>query len=362
MWSRRTKQTASPDGKTFTVTFKESYQVVHTYDTDEDEIEADPAIPKLRDVYTGTFAVFCVDVSTDRISPIFSIVSVTWVGELGTSDPESDPTNQEPDINYFSVTAREPRDTDAWGYPFTNTNGEVVDGFQANVNDMQLDITRNYAAISGQLGLRYLDSVNLDPINVYGDVWQPGSAALTRFNIKPVLKNGIPQYFQVSASIALRQAYNTVPARAWWYRYRNEGMYERSGAKVAFTGGGGAGAAGYAVVEAGVITAIVITNPGRGYTSAPTCTVADDTGSGATFGTIEYNLLDEGEVDSVQVTSGGSNYKAGLVRAVDTNKEPVVKPVLLKANGTREYNARSAIFLERPEKSFTLPYSVLGLI
>lgn len=43
--------------------------------------------------------------------------------------------------------------------------------------------------------------------------------------------------------------------------------------QVTFTGGGGSGATGYATVVAGVITAVVITNGGTGYTTAPTAAV-----------------------------------------------------------------------------------------
>lgn len=39
---------------------------------------------------------------------------------------------------------------------------------------------------------------------------------------------------------------------------------------VAFTAGGGTGAAGYATIAGGVVTGVVITNEGIGYTSAPT--------------------------------------------------------------------------------------------
>jgi hypothetical protein len=172
MWSRRTKETASADGRTFTVTFREGIQVVHTFDTDESEIELDPGIPRIRAIYPGTRAVFCTNVALDRISPIFTIVSVTWVGELATEDETSDPVDKEPELNYYSVTSREARDTDAYGRPFTNVNGETVEGFQGNVDDMQLDVVRNFNAISGQLGLQYLNSVNSDVINVLGDVWQ----------------------------------------------------------------------------------------------------------------------------------------------------------------------------------------------
>jgi hypothetical protein len=362
MWSRRTKETASADGRSFTVTFREGIQVVHTFDTDESEIELDPGVPRIRQVYPGTRAVFCTNVALARISPIFTIVSVTWVGELSTEDETSDPVDKEPELNYYSVTSREARDTDAYGRPFTNVNGETVEGFQGNVDDMQLDIVRNYDAISGQLGLQYLNSVNSDAINVLGDVWQPGSAALTRFNIKPITVRGIPQYFTVSASIVFRQAYNTVPRRAWWYRYRNEGMYERTGGTLAFSGGGGTGAAGYVIVTGGAVTAVVITNPGRDYTTPPTVTLTDATGTGAAFSTAVINQNGEGEVNSVAVASGGSGYKTSLVRAVDSNKEPTVKPVLLTVTGRRELDSDKAVFIERPEKLFTLPYAALGLI
>lgn len=54
---------------------------------------------------------------------------------------------------------------------------------------------------------------------------------------------------------------------------------------LAFTGGGGSGAAGTVTVEGGVVTGIVITNPGTGYTSAPTPSLVGGGGSGATLGT-----------------------------------------------------------------------------
>lgn len=68
-------------------------------------------------------------------------------------------------------------------------------------------------------------------------------------------------------------------------------------AVVTFTGGGGSGAAATTRVTGGVITSIVISNPGSGYTSAPTVTAP--TGTGATFsvvlggraGRVDYETL-----------------------------------------------------------------------
>ena len=42
-----------------------------------------------------------------------------------------------------------------------------------------------------------------------------------------------------------------------------------------FTGGGGTGATATARVSRGVITGLVLTNAGTGYTSAPTVTIRD---------------------------------------------------------------------------------------
>lgn len=50
---------------------------------------------------------------------------------------------------------------------------------------------------------------------------------------------------------------------------------------VAFSGGGGSGAAGTAVISNGRVTGVTITAPGTGYTSAPTISFTGGGGSGA---------------------------------------------------------------------------------
>lgn len=52
-------------------------------------------------------------------------------------------------------------------------------------------------------------------------------------------------------------------------------------AAVAFSGGGGSGAAATATVSGGRVTAVTVTNAGSGYTTAPTVTITGD-GTGAT--------------------------------------------------------------------------------
>ena len=74
---------------------------------------------------------------------------------------------------------------------------------------------------------------------------------------------------------------------------------------VTITGGGGTGAAASAVSTGGVITAINITNPGTGYTSTPTITIAPPTtGTQATATGNATNFV----LDGIQQTSAGSGY------------------------------------------------------
>lgn len=74
----------------------------------------------------------------------------------------------------------------------------------------------------------------------------------------------------------------------------NGGSSYASAPAVAFSGGGGTGAAGTAVLgtggNAGKVISVTITNPGTGYTSAPTIAFSGGGGSGATATAAVANL------------------------------------------------------------------------
>jgi hypothetical protein len=76
---------------------------------------------------------------------------------------------------------------------------------------------------------------------------------------------------------------------------------------VTFTGGGGTGAAGFATIVNGAITAVTITNPGNGYIAAPQVHFTGGGGNGATANV----TLSGTQVGSVTVTNGGSGYTTG---------------------------------------------------
>jgi fibronectin-binding autotransporter adhesin len=89
--------------------------------------------------------------------------------------------------------------------------------------------------------------------------------------------------------------------------------------RVNFSGGGGTGASGYALVTGGVVTGIQITNPGTGYTSAPTVTfVGGSPAVAATVGTATIAVNTSGGVTkngngTLTLISTASNYTGNVV-------------------------------------------------
>jgi hypothetical protein len=294
------------------------------------------------------------------VGPNFSQVICEFDGQT-TSETTGDIFNQLPKWTWSNSITNEPVDVDARGIPFVNSVGDVKEGFSKEVSDFTLTVERPFQSINTFLLAPYLDSVNLHPYgSPDGNIWPAGTGALATFTA-PTVQAGSDVYYNVTARIDFRYPYLTIPQRAWWYRYRNDGLNHAGTdyAAVTFSGGGATRqASGYVIVTAGAVTAVVATDKGSGYTSAPAVSITGSpTGSGATATATVVN----GEVDSVTVGAGGSLYKNRIQRAVDANKEPESRPVLLKANGQREYNAAAAIFIERPKKQFILPYSGLGL-
>lgn len=66
--------------------------------------------------------------------------------------------------------------------------------------------------------------------------------------------------------------------------------YVQASTTVTITGGGGTGATATATVSGGAVTAITVTNQGRGYTSVPTVTIGG-VGSSATAVAVLNDLV-----------------------------------------------------------------------
>ena len=357
MWSRGGGSIATDNFSAYTSEFEESYQITHSVDATDLELFNHPDVPAYGERYQGMIGVLLKRKRREVVSPIYSIVVCTYEGDPGEND---DPVDMWPDVSWRAVRSSEESDTDAFGFPFTNVIGEPVEGINRDLIDFEMTVSRNFYFFGTYLQRQYLDSVNSDYFGRPGDLWPPGTVALTDFEMNEVKgKYGVPEYVRVTCKFGFRQPYNTIPARAWWARYRNEGYYCVQGTTVTFSGGGGSGAMAYAVSSsAGAITSVVVTNGGSGYTSAPTVAFTSATGTGATA----TATVTGDRVGSVSVSAGGSNYRASIVQAVDDNKHPVTRPVLLAADGTRQKNAGSAVWIERPKKANTLPYFALGML
>jgi hypothetical protein len=355
-WSRLTSGDSTEDGQRFQITRSTGLQVIHDWDTEEEEILADSRVTQLGDRYRTTFAVCKKRNVVKSSSPILSIVACEYSGEAGPGGQEDSPLNKPLEYKWGSVSSTEPIDLDARGRPIVTPNGEQINGIVKTLNDSVITFKKNFETFTNSTKQAYLDAVNSDILVVGPDTILPGTAKLMTCDISP-MKFGDFEYVEVSGTIHVRYPYNTTPAKAWWSRTRLEGFYERLGPEVTFSdAGGGTGAEAVAfATDAGVLTGIFVTKPGSGYTAATTVSVSG--GTGATF-SVTRGYTDGQQIASVSVLSGGSGYKVRIVHA-ENGGVPVVKPVLLKANGFREKNPANAVWIET-EKYLPLPYSVLG--
>lgn len=358
MWSRYSTRNETEDGIIFNFSGTRGFQVFHDAGDTEETIVADSNLVQLGDQWPNRPKVFCRSYSFTQISSIYSQVIYEYRGQ----NVEATGTifNQLPKWKWTNTVTTEPIDVDARGVPFVNSIGDVKDGFSKEVSDFTLTVERPFQFFNASATAQYLDSVNSLPYGPPGETpWAAGTAALRTFEADTV-QNGADLYYNVRAVIDFRIPYLTIPARAWWHRYRNDGLNVMTNEiDVTFSGGSPLkAAAGYALVNSsGAVSAIVVTDGGSGYTSAPTVTINASVGSGATA----TATVVSGQVTAVSVGAGGSNYRPRKARAVDGNKESEQRPVLLKANGARENNANAAIFIERPKKVYVLPYQGLGL-
>jgi hypothetical protein len=250
-----------------------------------DAVEA--AVPVIiGDLYPGSSVIRAVRKVTARVSPIFYQTDVEYEGDNTL-------TLNRPIIRKSSVTSSEPIDRDWNGRAIVNVNNEAVEGLSRDVSDTLITITRNFLSVNDDLVLDYLEASNSD--TWYG--YSPGRARLINYQAEQIFKNenDTTGYWKVTAAIQCRRGYGTTtPDKAWYRRYRNEGLYEK----------------------------IVVT------------------------GVNEY---------------GAPTTRNFIVRAVDNAGAPVTKPVLLKANGTRETDPDNAHFLFAQVYG-SLPYNSLGLL
>lgn len=224
-WSRRGSSYGSQDGIDWAATFTDGYQIVHTYDTLETDILLATGVPRVGDLFPGTFAI-CKKVSLSKVGQLMSIAVCEYDGQSGPTGVADNPLNQRPKYVWSDVVTNEPINQDVNGKPIVTVNGEAIEGVTMEIADQVLSVTRNFALFSPWITHQYRHSVSSDSFAFY----PAGTARLISFSAES--QEG-PRftYWSVNAKIQFRFPYNTTPDKAWHARVLHEGFNAKLGTK-----------------------------------------------------------------------------------------------------------------------------------
>ena len=225
MWSRSTSDvTLSDNFRKCEVGFSEAYQVLHDPNEPELNIYQANGIPNAGSSYPGFPFVFADRASIERVSPIFSIVTIGYNGEIAPGQPteNANPLFVPPKLDLDDVETEEEIDEDWNGNPIQTANGEPIKGLRRPIPDQTLTIRRNFALFNSYVQSRYRQATNSDTF--FG--WPAGTARITKFAASNVFDRDFG-YWEVTATIQFRYPYRTTPDKAWYKRVIHEGLYER---------------------------------------------------------------------------------------------------------------------------------------
>lgn len=227
MWSRTSGSAQTEDKfRKLTVSFQKAWQVLHTADTPEFEIYAAPTIPRVAEPFPGTSFVLARNAQLQKVSPIMSIVSVDFEGEIGRDFTES-PLLAPPKIDWDDVESEQEIDQDFDGKPIMTVNRERIRGVRALFADQTVTIRRNLSSFNSYVQAMYRRSVNSDTF--LG--WPPGTAKLMKLSGSNVFDKDMG-YWEVTAQIQFRYPYNTTPDKAWYARVLHQGYRVKKDGKI----------------------------------------------------------------------------------------------------------------------------------
>ena len=200
----------------------EGWQIVHAATDDKLDIESAAGLPVIGELYPGRQFIFCESLDFKPVSPILTIATANYAGEIGPAGEQDSPLNKPPEISWSDVETDEPTDEDFNGQPIVNVNGEPIEGVTMKLADNVVTIKRNFLTFNPYATAAYRHSVSSDRFLGY----PAGTARLIRYNARQ-LYLADDSYWEVTASIQFRLGIRTTDARAWWKRVRNEGYYEK---------------------------------------------------------------------------------------------------------------------------------------
>jgi len=224
MWSQHGARISTKDHIRNIGTINEVYQVVTDPTDGIIDVLAAPSLPQRDQVWSQApnSALLVTDRAPTQASPVLWYVRITYEGELGTLGISDSPLSERPKKQWSNQVRELPVDEDINGVPILTATGEPIEGVTKDFSDIVLNVRRNYATVDIPATQAYLDATNSD---TFAD-FSPGRARLTKFVANEKISKSLPQgYYEVNATIVFRYPYRTTPERAWWKRYRHQGMY-----------------------------------------------------------------------------------------------------------------------------------------
>lgn len=221
MWSAYSSNLTRSD-KTRTRKITEGWQIVHDTTDSKLSIESAAGLPSIGETYPGRQFIYCESLDFKPVSPILTIATANYSGQIGPAGELDSPLNKPPEISWSDVESDEPIDQDINGAPIVNVNGEPIEGVTMKLADNVVTIKRNFLTFNPYGTAAYRHSVSSDTFLGY----PPGTARLIRYNARQVALAD-DSYWEVTASIQFRLGIVTTNAKAWYKRVRNEGYYER---------------------------------------------------------------------------------------------------------------------------------------
>lgn len=200
----------------------EGWQIVHDTTDSKLDIESAAGLPIIGETYPGRQFIFCEGLDFKPVSPILTIATASYSGEIGPAGEQDSPLNLPPEISWSDVESDEPTDEDFNGAPIVNINGEPIEGVTIKLADNVVTIKRNFLTFNPYATAAYRHSVSSDVFLGY----PAGTARLIRYNARQVALAD-DSYWEVTASIQFRLGIRTTDDKAWYKRVRNEGYYEK---------------------------------------------------------------------------------------------------------------------------------------
>lgn len=227
-WSNTGGTLESQDGKKATATATEGWQVTHSADATVSEILAADGLPQIGDRFGFTYLVCKRQGAANRVGPIYTIVTITYEGEIGIDsegkpDPQQTPINNPPVIDWSDEASNEPIDQDWDGNNIATFNGEPINGVTVDIADPVLVVTKNFATYNPHIIHAYRMATNSDTFASFA----PGTARLIGAPAK-LMGTVNNLYWQVTARFKFRYPYNTTSEKAWYARVRHEGFLVRN--------------------------------------------------------------------------------------------------------------------------------------